>query len=67
MSIDDKIANIMTQQKQLKLEITELKEALEARQELLMKVTGAIEFSQALKEDDKSITEKPNKKEKKDA
>ena len=62
--IENKIGNLEAQKKQVKLEITELKEALIQRENLLNKVDGAIEFA-------KSIVEVPRddkkKKEKKDA
>ena len=62
--IENKIGNLEAQRKQVKLEITELNEALIQRKDLLNKVDGAIEFA-------KSIIEVPRddkkKKEKKDA
>ena len=61
MDIDEKLGNLIAQRKQVKLEISELEDALTAREELLNKVDGAIEFANTLKED------KPKKKEKKNA
>ena len=62
--IENKIGNLEAQRKQVKLEITELKEALTQREDLLNKIDGAIEFA-------KSIIEVPKddkkKKEKQDA
>lgn len=62
MDIEEKLGNLIAQRKQVKLELTELEEALLQRKELLNKVDGAIEFANSLKED-----KKPKKKEKKDA
>ena len=62
MDIEEKLGNLIAQRKQVKLEISELEDALLSREELLNKLDGAIEFANALKEDDK-----PKKKEKKDA
>ena len=61
MDIKEKLGNLIAQRKQVKLEISELEDALLQREELLNKVDGAIEFANSLKED------KPKKKEKKDA
>jgi len=58
MDIDEKLGNLIAQRKQVKLEISELEDALTAREELLNKVDGAIEFANTLKED------KPEKGEK---
>ena len=62
--IENKIGNLEAQRKQVKLEISELEDALTQREELLNKVDGAIEFA-------KSIIEVPRddkkKKEKQDA
>ena len=59
--IENKLGNLEAQKKQVKLEISELEDALLAREELLNKVDGAIEFA-------KSIIEVPrdNKKDKKE-
>ena len=57
MDIKEKLGNLIAQKKQVKLEISELEEALITRKELLNKVDGAIEFANSLKE--------PKKKEKK--
>tara|TARA_Y100001973_G_scaffold106325_1_gene183504 strand:+ start:3075 stop:3263 length:189 start_codon:yes stop_codon:yes gene_type:complete len=62
MDIKEKLGNLITQKKKVKLEITELEDALLIREELLNKIEGAIEFASALEEEDK-----PKKKEKKDA
>ena len=61
MDIEEKLGNLITQRKQVKIEISDLEDALLAREELLNKIEGAIEFANTLKED------KPKKKEKKDA
>jgi len=61
MDIQEKLGNLVAQQKQVKLEISELEDALMAREELLNKISGAIEFANTLQED------KPKKKEKKNA
>ena len=61
--IENKIGNLEAQRKQVKLEMSELEDALNARGQLLNKIDGAIEFA-------KSIVEVPRddkKKEKKDA
>tara|TARA_R110001583_G_scaffold27609_1_gene98487 strand:- start:559 stop:741 length:183 start_codon:yes stop_codon:yes gene_type:complete len=60
MDIEEKMGNLIAQQKQVKLEIYEFEEALIERKKLLNKIDGAIEFA-------KSITEEPKKKGKKDA
>jgi len=60
MDIEEKLGNLIAQRKQVKLEISELEDALLSREELLNKVDGAIEFANSLKEE-------PKKKEKKDA
>ena len=62
--IENRIGNLEAQRKQVKLEISELEDALTQREELLNKVDGAIEFAKSKIEvprDDKK------KKEKKDA
>ena len=59
--IENKIGNLEAQKKQVKLEITELKEALIQRENLLNKVDGAIEFANSIIEvpkDDKKKKEK---------
>ena len=58
--IEEKLGNLIAQRKQVKLELSELEDALLSREELLNKVDGAIEFANSLKEE-------PKKKEKKDA
>ena len=60
--IEEKLGNLQAQKKQVKLEISELEDALLAREELLSKVNGAIEFANSLLED-----KKKDKKEKQDA
>ena len=60
--IEEKLGNLQAQRKQVKLEITELEDALLSREELLNKITGAIEFASSLLED-----KKKDKKEKQDA
>ena len=60
--IEEKLGNLQAQRKQVKLEITELEDALLRREELLNKITGAIEFASSLLED-----KKKDKKEKQDA
>ena len=60
MDIQEKLGNLVAQQKQVKLEVNELEEVLIEREKLLNKIDGAIEFA-------KSITEEPKKKGKKDA
>ena len=60
MDIEEKLGNLIAQRKQVKLEISELEDALLSREELLNKVDGAIEFANSLKEE-------PKKKGKKDA
>ena len=60
--IEEKLGNLQAQKKQVKLEISELEDALLAREELLCKVNGAIEFANSLLED-----KKKDKKEKQDA
>ena len=57
MDIKEKLGNLIAQKNQVKLEISELEEALITRKELLNKVDGAIEFANSLEE--------PKKKEKK--
>ena len=60
--IQEKVGNLQAQKKQVKLEISELEDALLVREELLNKVQGAIEFANSLLED-----KKKDKKEKQDA
>jgi len=61
MDIEEKLGNLIAQRKQVKLEISELEDALLQREELSNKIDGAIEFANSLKEEDKP------KKGKKDA
>tara|TARA_Y100001938_G_scaffold86687_1_gene118950 strand:- start:39 stop:242 length:204 start_codon:yes stop_codon:yes gene_type:complete len=63
--IENKIGNLEAQKKQVKLEISELEDALLAREELLNKVDGAIEFAKSIIEVPRD--DKKDKKEKKDA
>ena len=62
--LENKIGNLEAQRKQVRIEISELEDALNMRGELLNKIDGAIEFA-------KSIVEVPRddkkKKEKQDA
>ena len=60
MELEEKIGNLVAQSKQVKLEISDLEDALLKREELLNKIDGAIEFAKSLKEE-------PKKKGKKDA
>lgn len=60
MEIDDKIGNLISQKKQIKLEISELKESLISREQLLFKINGAIEFAESLKEE--KVKDKKEKK-----
>lgn len=63
--IENKIGNLEAQKKQVKLEISELEDALLAREELLNKVDGAIEFAKSIVEVPRD--DKKDNKEKKDA
>ena len=63
--IENKIGNLEAQKKQVKLEISELEDALLAREELLNKVDGAIEFAKSIVEVTRD--DKKDNKEKKDA
>tara|TARA_Y100001938_G_scaffold35063_1_gene48153 strand:- start:364 stop:567 length:204 start_codon:yes stop_codon:yes gene_type:complete len=63
--IENKLGNLEAQKKQVKLEISELEDALLAREELLNKVDGAIEFAKSIIEVPRD--DKKDKKEKKDA
>ena len=63
--IENKIGNLEAQKKQVKLEISELEDALMAREELLNKIDGAIEFAKSIIEVPRD--DKKDKKEKKDA
>ena len=51
--IEEKFGNLQAQRKQVKLELTELEEALLKRKELLNKLDGAIEFASSLINDKK--------------
>ena len=59
--IEDKIGNLVAQKQQVKLELSDLRDAALKREILLNKLDGAIEFAKSLEEDSK------NKKEKQDA
>ena len=48
IELDEKIGNLRTQRKQIKIEISDLEEALLKREELLSKIEGAIEFGTSL-------------------
>ena len=63
--IENKLGNLEAQKKQVKLEISELEDALLAREELLNKVDGAIEFAKSIIEVPRD--DKKDKKEKEDA
>ena len=56
--IEEKLGNLNAQKKQLKLEISELEDALSQRKLLLNKVDGALEFGESLKEQPKDKKEK---------
>ena len=56
--IEEKLGSLAAQRKQLKLEISELEDALSQRKELLNKVDGALEFGESLKEEPKGKKEK---------
>ena len=49
--IEEKLGNLIAQRKQVKLEISDLEDALLQREELLNKIDGAIEFANSLKEE----------------
>ena len=48
IELDEKIGNLNAQRKQIKIEISDLEEALLKREELLNKIEGAIEFGTSL-------------------
>ena len=56
--LEEKLGNLLAQKKQLKIEISELEDALSQRKELLNKVDGALEFGESLKEKPKDKKEK---------
>ena len=56
--IEEKIANLQAQRKQVKLEISELEDALDNRDKLLNKIDGALEFAESIKDKPKSKKEK---------
>ena len=51
MEIEEKLGNLIAQRKQVKLELSDLEDALLQREELLNKIDGAIEFANSLKEE----------------
>ena len=65
IELDEKIGNLNAQRKQIKIEISDLEEALLKREELLNKIEGAIEFAKSIIEVPRD--DKKDKKEKKDA
>ena len=58
MEIEEKIGNLVAQSKQVKLEISDLEDALLKREELLNKIQGALEFANSLKEEESNEEEK---------
>ena len=48
IELDEKIGNLNAQKKQVKVEVSELEEALLKREELLNKIEGAIEFATSI-------------------
>ena len=62
MELEEKIGNLVAQSKQVKLEISDLEDALLKREELLNKIEGALEFANSLAKE-----EEPEEKEKQDA
>ena len=56
--MEEKIANLQAQRKQVKLEISELEDALDSRDKLLNKIDGALEFAESIKDKPKSKKEK---------
>tara|TARA_R100000008_G_C3581825_1_gene169078 strand:+ start:2372 stop:2560 length:189 start_codon:yes stop_codon:yes gene_type:complete len=59
MDLDERIGSLIAQRKQIKLEVSELEDALVIREKTLNKIDGALELAEALKKD-----KKPKKKEK---
>ena len=51
--VEEKLGNLQAQRKQVKLEISELEDALLKREELFSKIEGAIEFASSLINDKK--------------
>ena len=62
MELKEKIGNLVAQSKQVKLEISDLEDALLKREELLNKIEGALEFANSLTKE-----EELEEKEKQDA
>ena len=62
MELEEKIGNLVAQSKQVKLEISDLEDALLKREELLNKIEGALEFANSLAKE-----EELEEKEKQDA
>ena len=62
MELEEKIGNLVAQSKQVKLEISDLEDALLKREELLNKIEGALEFANSLTKE-----EELEEKEKQDA
>ena len=58
MELEEKIGNLNAQKKQVKLEISELEDALDNRDKLLNKIDGALEFAESIKDKPKSKKEK---------
>ena len=58
MDVEEKLGNLIAQRKQVKLELSDLEDALLQREELLNKIDGAIEFANSLKEEPKDKKEK---------
>ena len=58
MDIEEKLGNLIAQRKQVKLELSDLEDALLQREELLNKIDGAIEFANSLKEEPEEKKEK---------
>jgi|7_EtaG_2_1085326.scaffolds.fasta_scaffold09130_3 chaperonin cofactor prefoldin len=56
--LEEKLGNLLAQKKQLKIEISELEDALSQRKKLFDKVEGALEFGESLKEKPKDKKEK---------
>lgn len=61
-SLKEKIDNLVNQKKNIKLEISDLENALLSREELLQKVTGGIEVLEMLQNEDKEENKEEKKK-----
>ena len=57
IELDEKIGNLNAQRKQIKIEISDLEEALLKREELLNKIEGAIEFATSLAKESEEESE----------